>query len=120
MSSLIEKERHRYIVPWMTRFLVKVKLEILIVYKEATTFFVNGEMSIIALSQQIHVIAMCQLSFCFNRLIVYVRSTQRMNVRPISLLTSFTQASLHFWPIRLQVMMNHIKVLEIRKFAVRR
>lgn len=47
-----------YCIPWMAGFSVDVQLEILVVDEETTTSLVDGEMCIVALRQQVHVVAM--------------------------------------------------------------
>jgi hypothetical protein len=43
----------------MTRLLIDVKLEVLIVDEEAATLLENGEMSIVLLSEHVQVITLC-------------------------------------------------------------
>lgn len=45
-------------LPWMARLLIDVQLEVLIIYQKTSPFFVNRKVSIVTLSQQIHVVTM--------------------------------------------------------------
>lgn len=52
----------------MTRWLVDVKLEVLIVVNKAPSQFVNGKMGIVLLGEKIDIIPVCYLGFNFNDL----------------------------------------------------
>lgn len=105
----------------MTRLPVDIQLEILIVDKKATSLLIDGKMRIIALCQQVHIVAMRQLCLHLDPgLAMHIWTTLGVYVTPVILLATFAQTRLHFRTGRLQIVMNHIKVLERWKFAIRR
>lgn len=102
----------------MTRLPIDVQLEVLIVHQKASSLFVDGEMSVIALCQQVHVVTMCQLCLHLNRLTVEVRPTNGVYVCPMAILTTLPQTCLHFWSGRLQVMVDHIEILKCWELGI--
>lgn len=103
----------------MSWLLVNIQLEILIVDEEATTLLVDGEMGIVTLGQQVHVVAMRQLGLHLDAgLSMDIGASLSVDVAPVVLLAALAQASLHLRPGRLQIVMHHIKVLEGRERAV--
>lgn len=105
----------------MAWLLVNIKLKILVVDKEAAALLVDGEVSIVALGQQVHVVTMRQLGLHLNAgLPVNVWTPLRVDVAPVVLLSTLAKASLHLGSGGLQIMMYDIEILEGRKLAVRR
>lgn len=102
----------------MAGFFVDVQLEVLIIYQETSSLFKNGEMSVVALCEQVHVVPMCQLCTHFDRLTIKPWPPNRVNVCPMSLLATFSQARLQLGTDRLQIVVDHFKIGEFRKLGV--
>lgn len=96
----------------MTRFLVDIHLEVLVVDQEATSLLEDREMCIVALRQQVHVVAMRQLCAHLDRLVVDERPTNSVDICPVSFLATFAQARLFFRAHRLQIVVDDLKVGE--------
>lgn len=102
----------------MARLFVHVQLEVLVIHQEASALLVDGEVRVVSLRQEVHVVAMRELRLRLDCLVVDVGPAQRVNVRPVAVLTSFPQSRLHLRAVRLQVVVDHIEVLELGELAV--
>lgn len=101
----------------MTRLLVDVQLEVLVVDQETASLLEDREMCIVTLRQQIHVVSMRQLCAHLHRLVVDERTSNGVNVRPVSFLATFAQSSLLLGTDGLQIMMDDLEVGEFGEFG---
>lgn len=102
----------------MARLPVDIELKVLIVHQETASLLEYRKVRIVALRQQIHVVAMRQLRAHLDRLAANVRPTNRVDVRPVAFLAAFAQTRLQFGSHRLQIVMDDLKVGKLGEFGV--
>lgn len=103
----------------MCRLPVNVQLIVLIVVDETPPLLKYREVGVVALRQQIQIIAVRELSAHLHRLSIRgVELPQRVNIRPVALLAAFPEPDLGFAHIALQVIVYDVEVLERGEFRI--
>uniref|UniRef100_A0A8D8PK58 Uncharacterized protein n=1 Tax=Cacopsylla melanoneura TaxID=428564 RepID=A0A8D8PK58_9HEMI len=103
----------------MAGFLVHIQLEVLVVVYETSSLLEYRPVRVVLLLQHIDVVAMRQLGFDFDHLVVNLGLAYRVRVTPVTLLSSFPQSGLHLGSSRLQIMVHHVEILiPLGKFAL--
>lgn len=98
---------------------INVQLIVLIVVDEAAALLEDGEVRFVTLREKVQVVPVRQLRPHFDRLSIDgVDLPQRVDIRPVALLTALAQSDLRFADIALQVVVNHVEVLERRELRV--
>lgn len=97
----------------MTRLLVDVQLEVLVVDQEAASLLEDRKVGVVPLRQQVHVVAMRQLGAHLDRLVVDEWPANRVNVGPVTLLAAFTQSRLLLGADGLQIVVDDLEVGEL-------
>lgn len=98
---------------------VHIQLVVLIVVNEAAALLEYREVCVVALREQVQVIAMRELRAHFHRLPGRrVELPKRVDVRPVAFLPALPQPHLRLLDITLQVVVYDVKVLEGREFRV--
>lgn len=107
--------------PGVRGLAVDVELVVLVVVDEAAALLEDGEVRVVALRQQVEVVAVRELRAHLHGLLVGgVELAQRVDVRPVALLAALAQAHLRLAHVALQVVVHHVEVLEGRELRVGR